>query len=140
MAQKRPCRSNLTPRQEKAIAALLECNTIKAAAKKTGVSDTALRNWLRDDELFKARYSDALQEIANQSIKELSKNAKEACETLKRNLKCKVPAVEVRAAVAILDKVLSSQIIADMQSQIEELRGLLNGDAGGAQEPDSAVE
>jgi transposase-like protein len=122
----------LTPRQEAAIVALLSQKTVKAAAKKAGVPEPTLWDWLREPK-FKARYSllkrclseQALSEIAD----ELRANGKEAVKALKRNLNVRGhPGVQVRAAIAILDKLIVWQEAKELRADLAEMKALLSAE------------
>lgn len=53
----------MTPRKQKALAALLTSPTIEQAAKAAGVGNTSLRRWLREDQEFKEAYQTELAQI-----------------------------------------------------------------------------
>lgn len=70
--------SELTPRQEKAIAALLACSSVEVAARSVQIGRTTLYRWLKD-EAFLAVYQEArrqarawvpgrLQHLAGQAV------------------------------------------------------------------------
>lgn len=127
----------LTPRQHDAIVKLLAGVTIKATAKAVGVSEKTLHDWLKDPP-FKRAYRLARQFVVDQALTQLSGLARDAVATLKRNFKCKVPAVEVRAALGVLDKAINGQAMADMASELEELRTTLERMHGDARKPESS--
>src|SRR3954469_534955 len=107
-------------REEAAIAALLACPTIDAAAQQAGVGESTLRGWLRDPS-FQGRYRLARRQVVEQAMASLQRAAGEAVETLRRNLTCGVPASEIAAAKAIVDQALKAVELEDMVERIEQL-------------------
>lgn len=92
----------LTRKQEQAIVALLSHSTMGDAARSVGVSESTLGRWLQRPD-FQAVYRQHRRQLLDRSLTGLQKATGEAVDTLVRNLGCGVPAVEVRAAVALLD-------------------------------------
>jgi len=62
--------SGLTPKQEKALSALLTEPTILAAAKKVGVGERTLHTWLGED-AFAAAYRNARRAAVSQAVTRL---------------------------------------------------------------------
>jgi hypothetical protein len=123
----------LTPTQDAAIVALLSKPTVEAAAKSCKVSRATLFNWMAES-VFKAAYREARKNVLDANLSQLSGLVGEAIGTLRRNLSCETPAAEVRAAVAILDKAIAAQGLADLAAEVEELRaelGRLNAERDG---------
>jgi transposase-like protein len=129
----------LTAQQDAAIIALLSCPTIKAAARKAKVAESTLYVWLKTP-LFRDEYRRSRQLVVSQALGVLGSATKDAVATLKRNLKCKEPGVEVRAAIGILDKAINGQAMADLQAEIEELRGMLEQLDAESRESENAGE
>lgn len=111
----------LTPQQEQAILALVSTDTLAKAAKKAGVAESTLWDW-KQRPAFARAYRRARRQLVDAQMTELIKLGKAAVAALKRNLKCKNPAVEVRAAIGILDKIIQGQALADLTAEAEELR------------------
>jgi hypothetical protein len=86
---------------ELALAALLTEPTIAAAAKKSGLGERTLRAWLKTP-IFGAAFKDRCRAILDAATSALSAAMPDAVECLRRNLTCGNPAVEIRAAAAIL--------------------------------------
>jgi hypothetical protein len=106
--------------QEKAIAALMTCATIPAAAKQAGVSEKTLDGWLKQPD-FAAGYRQARREAVESAIGVMEKAATAASTTLLRNLKCGVASVEVQAAKAIFELILKGEA----ERRLDELEELL---------------
>jgi hypothetical protein len=91
-----------TANKEKSLAALLESATIAEAAKKCGLSEKTLRRYLEDAE-FQKEFRAARRVIFEQNIVRLQSLHADAVDTLKRNLNCENPSVEVRSAQIIIE-------------------------------------
>jgi hypothetical protein len=91
-----------TANKEKSLAALLESATITEAAKKCGLSEKTLRRYLEDAE-FQKEFRAARRVIFEQNIVRLQSLHADAVDTLKRNLNCENPSVEVRSAQIIIE-------------------------------------
>src|SRR5262249_586200 len=73
--------------QEQTIAALLDQPTLSAAAETAGVSERALRDWLKLP-AFQAAYADARRAVLERTVVRLLSITGKAVETLKQNLDC----------------------------------------------------
>ncbi len=112
--------------KEKALAALLRFPTITEAAKDCGLSEKTLYRYLRDKD-FLSEYREARRAIMETATTELQKSALEAVETLKRNQNCENPAVEIRAAQAILDLAFRGVEIDDVLKRLEKIESEVGG-------------
>ena len=88
--------------KEKALTALLESASITEAANKCELSAKTLRRYLADAE-FQKEFRLARRVIFEQNIFKLQSLHAGAVDTLERNLTCKNPSVEVRAAQIIIE-------------------------------------
>jgi len=114
----------LTKKQEAAIAALLSTSVMKDAAAQVGISDVTLWRWLQLPE-FEAAYRAARRQVVERAITELQAAASVAVETLKRNLHCEQPNVEIRAAQIVLEQAVKGVELIDLQERVERLETLL---------------
>jgi hypothetical protein len=116
----------LTPKQEKAISALLSEPTMKSAAQLVKVSEITLIRWLRED-AFRDAYQEARREATKQAIARLQQASSEAVDTLRdvmsRNLSR--PSARVSAAKAVLEFSLKAIEIEDLQNRVEQLELLM---------------
>lgn len=110
----------LSPKQERALLALLAAPTFEAAAAAAKVDPKTLRTWLRQPE-FKAAVHAARREILDRATSRLQAIAGKAVETLERNLDCGSPAVEIRAAAEVLDRAAGLGELSELADQLEEL-------------------
>jgi transposase-like protein len=103
-----------------AVSALLSQPSITAAAKTCGVDESTLRRWLRKPK-FLALYRNARRQVVEAAIARLQTVTAAAVATLEKNLSCKNPAVEIRAAATILDLALRGVELDDLVTRIEGL-------------------
>ncbi len=106
--------------REKALAALLESSSVTEAAQKCGLSQKTLYRFLEDDD-FKREYRSARRQAFENSIAQIQSASGEAVETLRQNLHCENPFVEVRAAQIILDNAYKGIELLELMERIERL-------------------
>jgi hypothetical protein len=112
--------------QGRAIVAILAAPTLTAAAKQIKVAPRTLKNWLRRPE-FRAELKTAGQCVFQDSLTRLSGATMRAVTALNRAMRSGNPAVQVRAAVAILElsmKAREQSDLADRIDAIEKSHGL----------------
>ncbi len=114
----------LSRRQEQAIGALLSEPTVEQAAAKAGVGYATLRRWLKRPE-FQAAFRAARRQVVEAAIGQLAKISAAAVEALQRNLTCGHKPTEVRAAIAVLDQAIGGAAVAELQTEIDELRAVI---------------
>ena len=114
----------MTRKQESAIVALLTAGTVAEAAEACGVSETTLGRWLQDP-AFSARYADARRAVLQSAVSDLQVAAREAVGTLRRLMGCGTPAVECRAAVAVLETALRVGELYDIDRRLDALEAAL---------------
>ena len=114
----------LSRKQETAIAALLSAPSIKAAAIEAGIGEATLWRWLQLPD-FQAAYRLARRQIVERAVSELQAACGESVETLKRNLHCENPAVEICAAQIILEQAVKGIELMDLQERVERLEAML---------------
>jgi hypothetical protein len=115
----------LSRKREQAIAALLTAATVEAAAAAAGVGERTLRGWMQQP-AFSRAYQDARRLVVETALTRLQQVSGDAVETLRRNLTCKKPAAEIRAALGILDLAVRAVEIGDLAQRVEELEGLIS--------------
>ena len=119
--------NNTELRQDRAILALLAERSIEAAAKSAEVADVTIWRWMQQPE-FKSRLRAARRAVVEGAIGRLQAAATEAVDTLRRNLTCGTPSVEVKAAATILDQAVRCVELFDLAERVEHLEARL-GDA-----------
>ena len=123
--------SDLTPKQEAAIVALLASPSAEAAAASCGVSAGTLRRWMKE-EAFQDAWRAARLNVLDAATMKLRQAAGDAVDTLTRNLSCGNAPSEIRAATAILDMAYKSAELEDLAERIETLESLLIDKPAGA--------
>ena len=116
-------------RQERAIAALLECDTVTEAASRSRIAKTTLLRWLGEPE-FHARYAAARRRLLDAAISKLRRIARDAgvdvLEAIARD--SKVPAAaRVSAARAVLDSALRASELQDVLERVDNLERKFGG-------------
>jgi len=129
-----PSGEKLTPKQERAIVALLDCGEIKEASVICGVSDVTLWRWLQSP-LFQSRYRAARRQVVETAIAQLQSDCTKAARVLTEIAEDKeAPASSrVSAARTILEQAVGGVELVDLQERIESLEKTL-----GAQEKGKA--
>ena len=118
-------RTKIERKSETVIAALLTEPSHAAAASKAGIGEATLQRWLRNPTFINA-YRIARRLIVEAAVGQVQQATAQAVEVLTRNLNCGTPSVEVRAALAILDKAMLGVELIDVTSRLEELERVLN--------------
>ena len=109
-------------KREEAITALLAQPTIAEAARAVGLGEKTLRRWLQDPE-FASAYRAARRQVTENALVALQRAAGKAVATLARNLSAPAPAaVQVRAALGILDQTFKAVELLDLGDEIAELK------------------
>ncbi len=106
--------------KDRALIALLECNSIRDAAKACRLSEETLYRYLRDA-TFISDYREARRQTVENAISRLQSATAEAVDTLERNLHCENPAVEVRTAQIILENAVKGVELIDVIERLEKL-------------------
>ena len=79
-----------------------------------------MHRWLREP-AFEAVYRDARQAAARMAVGHLHGLLAKATETLERSLTCGIPAVELRAAVAIIEQAFRGAELVDLTERLGAL-------------------
>lgn len=113
---------SLTPKQQRAIGALLSAPTIRKAAEEVGVTDRTLHEWLRNPE-FKAEYRTAQREAFKHSIAIAQKYMPHAVQTLVKIMADDVAphSAKVSAATALMKYGRESIELDDVVERVEKL-------------------
>ena len=117
--QKAP-ESQLSPKQRKALEALLVAPTITAAAEQAGCTERSIRNWLHD-EGFKATFLEARRAIMDAAILDLQRAYSQAAKVLISLLSDENPHVQLRAADLIMSRADKWIETEDLEARISAL-------------------
>lgn len=116
--------AELTPKQEKAIIALMSSATITEAAAAAGVGERTLYTWLADP-AFQSAYRAARRESVGQATARLQQLSAAAVATLEALLDNPKPQVALAAARTILEQAIKAVELDDLQLQLAELAARL---------------
>lgn len=113
-----------TRKQEQAIAALLECQTIQQAAAKVGVAEQTLRRWMKDPE-FQDAYRRARTDCVDRAVARLEKGFEFAVAVLQKVAgdTSAAPYARVAAAKGLIDsgfKAIEMMDVAERLRRIED--------------------
>ncbi len=116
----------LTPKQERALVALLDCGVIKEAAKTVGVNEATLWRWLQSPE-FQSRYRAARRQLVETAIAQLQSDCTVAVRVLREVAEDKEAPSSSRVAAAktIIEQSVSAIQLTDLQERLEEVERLL---------------
>lgn len=122
---------NLDAKQELALAALLSSLTIRAAAKRAGVSESTLWRYLREPG-FSKRYAQARREAVEHMTVRLQARAAGSAEILYSIAKDKkAPAsARVAAARAVIEHTLKAVELSDLDVRLKEIETRLAAQKG----------
>ena len=121
----------LSPRQRRAIIALVTCATVEEAAKAAQIGKTTIYKWLKEPS-FADALEEARQEQAQEALTFLRSCLLRATRKLSDLLGSPNEGIAHRAAVSLLDHGLKAIELTDQQQQIEalgeQLRMLMEAD------------
>ena len=125
MSAKAVQNSDLTPKQEKAIGALLSQPTMEEAAEAAGVNRATIFRWLQQEE-FQTAYTQVRRESVKHAIARLQNRSSEAVEVLAEIMKDEMnaPSARVSAAKAIIEYSIKAVEVEDLAKRLAELEAL----------------
>ena len=118
----------MTPRQQKALAALLTSPSKAAAAKAAGIAPRTLRDYLADPE-FQAAYRDAFGNMVEDATRQAQQAISPAMSTLREIVEDREEDAQARisAARAILSHGLKLTETTDILNRLQELETAIEG-------------
>lgn len=116
--------SELSPKQEMLITALLSLPTIEAASLAAGITSKTARLWMKQPH-FQEAYKVAKEAVFTEALDELRDGVSLAIAALKRNLTALEPSVQVRAAHIWLTQAIETHKLSDLEARIIELEEAL---------------
>ena len=122
----------MTPRQQKALAALLTSPSKAAAAKAAGIAPRTLRDYLADPE-FQAAYRDAFGNMVEDATRQAQQAISPAMSTLREIVEDREEDAQARisAARAILSHGLKLIETTDILNRLQELETAMEGGRDG---------
>ncbi len=121
----------LTPKQESAIIALLDCGEVKAAARVAGINEATLWRWLKLP-AFQSRYREARRQLVETAIAQLQSDCTIAVRVLREVAEDKNSPASSRVAAAktILEQSIGAIELMDLQERVEMLEQALLATGG----------
>jgi AcrR family transcriptional regulator len=109
-------------KQERAVSALINSNTIKEAAQAAGIGERTLYNWLQDKE-FNEAYRQARSAVVQQALAQLQRVSSLAVTTLAAIMEdSEAPAgSRVSASKAVLELAIRAVELEDILQRLEAL-------------------
>jgi hypothetical protein len=116
----------LTPKQERALVALLDCGETKRAAFVAGVGEVTLWRWLQLP-AFQSRYRAARRQLVETAIAQLQSDCTVAVRVLREVAEDKQAPASSRVAAAktILEQSIGAIELMDLQERVEMLEKML---------------
>jgi hypothetical protein len=123
--------ASLTPKQSRAVAAILASPSLVEAARRTGVSARTLQRWLKGPE-FATALREAGRQASDVAVQRLKGAALGAVAIAERLCHCGEPGVEARASLGILGLIVKLVAADDLIARVEalEARLLVGGNNG----------
>ena len=119
----------LTPKQERALLALLDCGEIKRAAEVARVGEGSLWRWLQQPD-FQSRYRAARRQLAEAAMSQLQSDCTRAARVLREVAEDKsAPASSRGGGEGNLEQSVRAIELIDLEVRVEHLEGLVKSDA-----------
>jgi hypothetical protein len=114
------------PKKSRALAALASGSTVKVAAQAAGVHERTVFLWLTDP-AFKADVNKLRARLVDQTLGKLSRAATRSAAGLAKLLDNPDANIRLRAATAVLDRLVAYREHADLVARLDELESKLGG-------------
>ncbi len=116
----------LTPKQERALVALLDCGEIKKAAEIAEVGEVTLWRWLQSPE-FQSRYRGARRQLVETAIAQLQSDCTTAARVLREVAEDREAPASSRVAAArtILEQSIGGVELTELRQEVEEIKQML---------------
>jgi len=116
----------LTPKQERALVALLDCGETKRAAFVAGVGEVTLWRWLQLP-AFQSRYRAARRQLVETAIAQLQSDCTIAVRVLREVAEDREAPASSRVAAAktIIEQSIGAIELMDLQERVEMLEKML---------------
>ena len=118
----------MTPKKEKALAALLVCPTKDAAAKSAGITGRTMSIYLKDPE-FQSEYKRAFGVLVDNATRQAQRNLTPAVSTLQEIMQDQGQNGQIRvsAARSLLEYSLKLSERVDILDRLDELEASVHG-------------
>jgi hypothetical protein len=114
--------TKLGRRRERAIQALLQCDTQKEAARTVGIGEVTLWRWMQEPE-FNSAFREAKRRVLDEALTNLQKSARQAINALVSILEDqeKPASARVTAARTILETAVKTLQVEELEARVHEL-------------------
>ena len=121
----------LTPKQERALVALLDCGEVATASARAGVSRITLWRFLQQP-VFQTRYRAARRQLVETAIAQLQSDCTVAARVLREVAEDREAPASSRVAAArtILEQSIGAIELIDLQERVEMLEKMLPATEG----------
>ena len=119
--------------EQRALDRLLRGDSVSSVAEEIGVHRSTIYRYFKREPFMRA-YREGRRQATENAVARLQALTSEAIEAVERVLVCGDPALELRAAIAVLDRALQGVNVFDLVQQLDELRAqreMLYGKRGG---------
>jgi transposase len=121
-------KNELTPRQRRALPAVIAHPTIEAAAKACGISAQTIRRWLAKSETFKAEIFKAQNQILEEVFRRMAARSHLAAEAIERGVQSADERLACRVALGWLSlarRTRQDVKLDELEKAIEQLKAAL---------------
>jgi hypothetical protein len=115
-----PTFDQLSPRQQRGIAALCHTDTVRAAAKLCRIPADTLYRWLREP-AFQAGYREVRYQVMEEAFSGLQKSCTQAVQVLVAAMRDEAAHVRLAAARAVLDLAMKARAIDEVEARLTAL-------------------
>jgi ABC-type transporter Mla MlaB component len=119
---------DLTPKQHRALEALLTAPNVKAAAQAAGCGERTLHVWLKEDAAFIAAYQRLRRESVRQATAQLQQVSARAVAVLVEVMENTEVNAQIRVSAAgkVLDMAIRAVELEDIEARLVALEGRLS--------------
>ena len=117
----------LTPKQERALFALVKTGSPSQAAAIAGVAEGSIHRWMQQPE-FISQYRAARRNIVDGTVSQIQTDSREAASILLSIAKNSMnDAARVSACRAIIGQAIDAVTLVDLQERVDELERIAKG-------------
>ncbi|MGD0228789.1 MAG: hypothetical protein ABSC19_00335 [Syntrophorhabdales bacterium] len=116
---------SLTPRQERAILAVLESRTIEEACRKAGITKSLYYRWLRERPVFAAALKSRQEAVSNEALERLQGSVAAAVDVLVRLLDSDRESIRRSVANDVISRFLKTRELGELEERLTNLERLI---------------
>jgi len=119
-----PQAPKLTPKQKRAIAAILTARTYEDAIKAARIGRHTFYNYLKQPH-FKAELDRQLNDLTDGAFNQLKGASGDAVDTLRTLLNSESETIRLRASQSIIDYVVKARELGDISARLDEIERII---------------